>query len=199
MEKKSGTKDRRIEKTQKSIRDALVNLLAKKDVSQITIKELAEKANINRKTFYMHYTCIDDIFDKIENEIIEKLLLILEKYDFFQAQFDGYAFFTSLNNVIMEDYDFYEKLIRANSYNFLFIKVKKILKDTIIEKYHEKLEVSKEMLSLYAEFTASGLISMYIEWFSINSKLSLEDLAKAASNIAFNGIHSILAKQLPNS
>lgn len=199
MEKKSETKDRRIGKTQKSIRDALVNLLTEKDVSLITIKELAERANINRKTFYMHYTSIDDIFDKLENEIIEKLLLILEKYDFFQAQFDGYAFFTSLNNVITEDYDFYEKLVRVNSYNVLFTKVKKILKDTIIEKFREKLEINNEMLSLYAEFTASGLISMYVEWFSMNSKLSLEDLAKTANNIAFNGINSIFAKQMPAS
>lgn len=199
MEKKPETKDRRIGKTQKSIRDALVNLLAEKDVSQITIKELAERANINRKTFYMHYTNIDDIFDKIGNEIIEKLLLVLEKYDFFQAQFDGYAFFTSLNNVITEDYDFYKKLACTNSYNFLFTKVKKILKDTLIEKFHKKLEVNKEMSSLYAEFTASGLMSMYLEWFNMNTKLSLEDLARASSDIAFNGINSIFAKQMSES
>ena len=199
MERKLETKDRRIGKTQKSIRDALVDLLSEKDISQISIKELAERANINRKTFYMHYKSIDDIFDKIENEIIEKLLFILEKYDFFQSQFDGYAFFTSLNNVIAEDYEFYEKLVRANSYNFLFTKVKKILKNTLIEKFHKKLEINKEMLSLYTEFTASGLISMYIEWFSMNSKLSLEDLARTASNIAFNGINSIFTNQMPVS
>lgn len=199
MEKKSETKDRRIGKTQKSIRDALVNLLEEKDVSEITIKELAERANINRKTFYMHYTNIDDIFDKIENEIIEKLLLILEKYDFFQAQFDGYAFFTSLNNVINEDYDFYKKLVCTNSYIRLFTKVKKILKNTLIEKFHKKIEINKEMLNLYAEFTASGLMSMYVEWFRMNSKLSLEDLAKAAGNIAFDGINSIFAKQKADS
>lgn len=199
MEKKSGTKDRRIGKTQKSIRDALVNLLAEKDVSEITIKELAERANINRKTFYMHYTNIDDIFDKIENEIIEKLLLIFEKYEFFQAQFDGYTFFTTLNNVIAEDYEFYKKLVHTNSYNRFFIKVKKILKDTLIEKFHKKLEINKDMLNLYAEFTASGLMSMYVEWFNMNSILSLEDLARVGSNIAFNGINSIITKQISDS
>lgn len=199
MDKKSAIKDRRIGKTQKSIRDALINLLAEKDASQITVKELAERANINRKTFYMHYSSIDDIFDKIENEIVEKFVLVLEKYDFFNEQFDGYAFFTSLNNVITEDYDFYEKLIRANSYAFLFIKVKKILRDTLIEKFHKTLKISEEMSTLYAEFAASGLMSIYLEWFNMNSKLSLEDFAKVSSNIAFNGINSILTNQLPNS
>ena len=186
-------KDRRIGKTQKSIRDALMNLLEEKDVSQITIKELAECANINRKTFYMHYSSIDDILDKIENETIEKFLLILDKCDFFHDQFNEYAFFTSLNNVINEDFDFYKKLIRANSYNLLLIKVKKILKDILIERFYKKLNNDKEVLNLYAEFTASGIMSMYLEWFNIDSKLSLEDLAKAASNIAFKGINTIIS------
>jgi AcrR family transcriptional regulator len=186
-------KDRRIGKTLKSIRDALMNLLEEKDVSQITIKELAECANINRKTFYMHYSSIDDILDKIENETIEKFLLILDKCDFFHDQFNEYAFFTSLNDVINEDFDFYQKLIHANSYNFLLIKVKKILKDTLIERFYKKLNNDKEVLNLYAEFTASGIMSMYLEWFNIDSKLSLEDLAKAASNIAFKGINTIIS------
>jgi len=184
--------DRRIGKTQKSIRDALMNLLKEKDVSQITIKELAESANINRKTFYMHYSSIDDIFDKIENEIIEKFLLILDKCDFFHDQFNEYAFFTSLNDVINEDFDFYQKLIHANSYNFLLIKVKKILKDNLVERFYKTINTNKEVLNLYAEFTASGIMSMYIEWFNLDSNISLEDLAKAASNIAFKGINSII-------
>lgn len=184
--------DRRIGKTQKSIRDALMNILKEKNVSQITIKELAESANINRKTFYMHYSSIDDIFDKIENETIEKFLLILDKCDFFHNQFNESAFFTSLNDVINDDFDFYQKLIRANSYNFLLIKVKKILKDTIIERFYKELDNDKEVLNLYAEFTASGIMSMYLEWFNMSSNLSLEDLGKTASNIAFKGLNSII-------
>ena len=194
MERYSETKDRRVGKTQKSIRDALINLTAEKDVSQITIKELAERADINRKTFYMHYSSIDDILDKIGNEIIEKLVFVLDTHDFFNLHFDEYAFFRSLNDVINEDFDFYQKLVCANSNNFLLVKVKKILKDTIIEKYYEKFKINKEMLSLYAEYVASGIMSMYIEWFNMNSKLPLEDLAKVASNIAFNGINSLIVK-----
>lgn len=192
MEFHTEKKDRRIEKTQKSIRDAIINLIEEKDVSQITVKELAERANINRKTFYMHYSSIENVFDKIENEIIEKLLHILSKYDFFQEQFDGYTFFASLNDVINEDFNFYKKLIQANSYSFLLIKVKKILKDTLIERFNKKLNINKEVLTLYVEFAASGIMSMYIQWFYMDSNLSLEELAKAASNIAFNGINSII-------
>lgn len=42
--------DRRCLKTQKAIKNALVELMSEKDISQITVKELAQRADINRKT-----------------------------------------------------------------------------------------------------------------------------------------------------
>lgn len=192
MEKNSKKKDRRIGKTQKSIRDAIISLLEEKDVSQITVKELAERANINRKTFYMHYTSIKEVFDEIEDEFIEKFLVVLNKHNFTQVQLDHYAFFSSLSSLINEDFDFYKKLARVNSYDFLFVKIKQILKDRIVEELSKKLNDNNEMLNLYAEFGASGIMSMYNEWFNTDSNISLEDLAKAAGNLAFNGINSII-------
>ena len=40
--------DRRVQRTQKNIRSALISLLSEKDLSQITVKELAARADINR-------------------------------------------------------------------------------------------------------------------------------------------------------
>lgn len=189
----SGKEDRRIEKTEASIRNAFIDLITEKEISQITIKELAEKANINRKTFYTHYTCIDELIDKIGNEIVDKLLLVLEKYDFFDSKFDAYALFMSLNDVINENFDLYKQLLRYDSNNFFVTKVKKILKDSIIERYQYKFKLDKDTFSLYTEYVASGIISMYIEWFNRNSLLSLEDLARIAGNITLNGMKHLIA------
>ena len=46
--------DLRIVKTRTNIKNSLIDLLAEKNVSKITVTELAEKAMINRKTFYRH-------------------------------------------------------------------------------------------------------------------------------------------------
>ena len=48
--------DLRIVKTRTNIKNSLIDLLAEKNVSKITVTELAEKAMINRKTFYRHIT-----------------------------------------------------------------------------------------------------------------------------------------------
>ena len=47
--------DRRVVRTKQQIRRALIELLAEKGESSIAVRELAQRANINRGTFYIHY------------------------------------------------------------------------------------------------------------------------------------------------
>ena len=56
--------DRRIPKTQKAILEAFVELMAEKNFEQITINEIAERANVNRGTVYLHYTDKFDLLDQ---------------------------------------------------------------------------------------------------------------------------------------
>lgn len=182
--------DRRVQRTQKNIRSALISLLSEKDLSQITVKELAARADINRKTFYSYYSSIDDILDKIEDEIVEKLLDIIKNYDFRDSGFDAYALFCSLNQIINDDFELYKSLIFSNNYDFLLVKVKNTIKKTLLEKYAPRINAQNNLLSLYAEYVASGIISMYIEWFHSDNSVSLEELAKAASEITLFGFTS---------
>ncbi len=186
----SNPTDRRVQRTQKNIRNALISLLSEKELSQITVKELSDKADINRKTFYSYYSGIDDILDKIEDEIVEKLLAIIRDYDFRSSDFDAYALFCSLNHIINDDFELYRSLIFSNNYDFLLIKVKNTIKKTLLERYAPRINAQNNLLGLYAEYVASGIVSMYIEWFHSDNSVSLEELAKAASDITLFGFSS---------
>lgn len=65
--------DRRVKKTKKAIQDALMTLMDKKNISDITIIELTKEADVNRKTFYNHYSDIYQVMDEIENNLVEDL------------------------------------------------------------------------------------------------------------------------------
>ena len=55
--------------TARLMNESLLFLLEKKDIDYITVKEICEKAGVNRSTFYLHYDTIDDLF----KETIERL------------------------------------------------------------------------------------------------------------------------------
>ena len=77
--------DRRTRYTRKALQDSLIELMKEKPIAKITIKELCEKADINRTTFYAHYTDPYDLLRKIEEEVLlwwkEAISTILGKQD----------------------------------------------------------------------------------------------------------------------
>ena len=62
--------DRRVLKTKRAIRNALAQLLVEKELDEITVKDVADTADINRKTFYNYYTGIHQVIDEIESGIV---------------------------------------------------------------------------------------------------------------------------------
>lgn len=64
--------DRRILKTRESLKKAVIELMAIKNFDDITIQDIADQANVNRGTIYLHYQDKFDLLDKIiENQINE--------------------------------------------------------------------------------------------------------------------------------
>ena len=65
--------DVRVRYTKMFIKQSLTELLKTKPLKKITVKEICEKAEINRATFYKHYLDVYDLLDQIENQLIEEL------------------------------------------------------------------------------------------------------------------------------
>ncbi len=66
--------DLRIERTNRSIINAFIELRSKKPLEKITIKELSELAYINKATFYSHYCDIYDLSEKLETETLDHII-----------------------------------------------------------------------------------------------------------------------------
>ena len=71
---KERTENRKVQYTKKVIKDSLRELLEKKQLSKISVKEICELADINRRSFYYHYEDIYDLVHKIEEEAAKKII-----------------------------------------------------------------------------------------------------------------------------
>lgn len=63
--------------------DALILLLAKKDFEYITVKEICEKAGVNRSTFYLHYDTMNDLLDETARYVLKNFYLQMQESDDF--------------------------------------------------------------------------------------------------------------------
>lgn len=66
--------DLRYRKTERLIQQTFRELLKEKDYFQISIQELASRAEINRNTFYLHYPSMDALLHKMQTDVINRFL-----------------------------------------------------------------------------------------------------------------------------
>jgi AcrR family transcriptional regulator len=190
MNNNNNRSDRRCIKTRKAIKQAFIRLMAEKDINKITIKEIADKANINRKTFYFHYEDVNGVLDDIENDVLEQLCGIIENLDIQKAIYDPYPIFKELTNIINNDFNFYKYLLQSTSHSRLLEKIKRVLKKRIVEILGTEIS-NKEMLSYAIEFALSGILSVYQEWLNSARTYSLEEISAFAGSLTFNGLYTI--------
>ena len=72
--------DRRIRKTKAQLRAGLAKLMQEKSIKEITVKELVEEVDINRSTFYLHYTDIFNMLSTIEEELLEEIRQTIQNH-----------------------------------------------------------------------------------------------------------------------
>jgi AcrR family transcriptional regulator len=188
--------DKRCRKTRRAIKTSLIKLMCEKDITDITITEISDEADINRKTFYAHYRGVYDILDEIENDLIEKLFHILDNADILKSMYNPYPLFKELTSEINKEFEFYRLLVQSKNYNSLLNKIKGTFKERFLELSKNTIKIDRETLSFVIDFVASGITSAYQEWFNSERSISLEQLSKTLSMLIGNGMNSLLENKI---
>lgn len=186
--------DRRIIKTKESIKTAYKNLLLKKKNTKITITELAKTANIDRKTFYLHYNSIEDIMRDIIDENLSELESAFKNQDLSQGIFDTKLIINSMNNCLVKDLDFYKAVVHRNDFHLFNNELKEHLFPIIMRNWLENTNLPSDKVSIYCKFLISGITDIYIDWFLNNTAMSLDEIGEIISDIITSGINILSCK-----
>lgn len=73
------TSDRRVKYTISALEDALLELMADKPIERISVKELCEKADVNRSTFYAHYGSPQELFNSVIEAVVSEFSSIKDR------------------------------------------------------------------------------------------------------------------------
>ncbi len=168
--------DLRIKKTKRSIIDAFLELRAKKPLEKITVKELCERAEINKSTFYCHYTDIFDLQDQLETEVITPIINEL---------FASEDLFHEPRKLVTSWYDAFQakqsliKTLFSDMREMYFVeKVEKVIKNRAFEKYPMLQDNPK--LNVVFTYTIYGGFFAFLRNLQYDSKLILEEIIKLA-------------------
>lgn len=186
--------DRRVVRTRKAIREAFLNLLRSEDYDRVTITAVAREADIDRKTFYLHYDSVDDVLDEFIRERAEQMVASLREESLAQGGgVDVADLFARLSVALVQDYSITENMVRHVSPEKLLSKVEGPLTEAIVEC--DALGLASAMgpyLSFGVSFLCGGLLSAYRHWLAIDSDMPLENLAALTSAAILAGVEGFL-------
>lgn len=192
MENTAHKPDRRVARTKKAIKNAFAELMSEKEISEITVKDIAETADVNRKTFYNYYNSVYDIVNEIENELVLAFDSVLSNIDFKQEMQNPYGIFEKLTDIINQDFDFYSRLMKMNHNANLMQKLYVALKDRMKTSFLSQTEIEESQLNIVVNYMISGMLSVYQSWFNSDRTESIEELSKTVSIMTFSGINGFL-------
>ena len=175
--------DKRVIRTKKAIKAALFRIMEEKDISSISISELTQEANINRRTFYTHYRNITDILDEIEGDLVEALRKLIQSIDLRASRQSAYDLFMGLDKLITVEFDYYFHLMRVDMRGMLMSRLKNVIKgmtDMLLPKLCDK---HGENAAVISAFIVGGFFNMYLEWHNHHDGLNIEQAAELAGDM----------------
>ena len=177
--------DPRILRTRKLIMDSFVELSAKKEFKDITIKDITTEAMINRSTFYYHF---EDIYDLLEKALSEVLFVNLSYEDYENRELNQETlvhmfiaitnFQASLSNRCHRGYEDEIARIIRDQLEVIFYKM-------LVKRFPSD---DQEGLKLTATILGWGIYGASTEWRRSNEKISPEDFIKSAIPYLMSGI-----------
>lgn len=171
-------------RSRRLIRETYTALLREKDLSKITVTDIVNLTDINRATFYAHYPDVRGVTEEIENEIIAKMLNVLNEFEFTNFFRNPAPLLLHISRYLEEDAEFYRILIKANGAEIFMEKLKKCFTDYMLNNSDipEEIRHSK-MVSLRVCYFAGGIVNLYKQWFRGDLDCTLNDIALEVSKL----------------
>lgn len=181
--------DRRVRYTKMVLKDSLTDILAEKPIEKITVKEICEKADINRGTFYSHYSDQYDLYNCVVDEILEGVFGRLGDFMMLNDT-ELLSRATSVFEYLKENAETVTILIESGVSYSTEKRIRNVIKDIYLNKIDKNVDV--DLVNATYSFIAAGAIALIRHWLNSDMKKSPAEMAQFGLKLTSTGLSSLL-------
>lgn len=174
-------KDRRVQRTQQLLREALFSLIQEKGFENLSVQDIIDRANVGRATFYAHFDNKEDLllsgFDALRASLRRR------QRDAFSSQSSIDERVFAYSRDLLSHVHEYRHLFRAMSGKRSGAAVQTVLHRLTIDLVRDDLRAMTDGLDsaraindAVVEFIAGGLFGLMMWWLSGKARLTVEEL-----------------------
>jgi len=189
------SEDRRIIRSKKALREAVIELMEERGFEGFTVNDLCEQADLNRGTFYNHFRDKDDLLATFEKEVMDDLGILQDKMkdlnlsDIVIGQSRGLPlpFLVELFDYLRQEGDFLHAVLGPGGDVGFGPRLRDsvcthLIQSILHEKYRHDLTV---FVNYYVAFFASAYLGIIIRWLETGMQESSEEMARIAMKLLF--------------
>ena len=192
MEKQS--EDRRSRRSRRLLKEGLLQMMQEKRFSEITVRDITERMDLNRGTFYLHYPDTAALLQSVEEDMLAEAQALVDAH---MAESTAER---SLRPVLLPILDYVVEhrttigtLLDSNSASGFVDRLQKLIYrngSRLTEAWFR--DVSPEQLDYLMSFLTYGLIGLVKEWFGRGMDLPGEELVSMADRLVQGAAEGLL-------
>ena len=167
--------DARVRYTQRVLKEALLRLLRDKPVNKITVKEVCQLADLNRATFYAHYSDCFDLLDCIEKELVDAFGRLLTD----SSPFDVRGLIEAIYTMIEQQEEACRVLIFGGVSSSVLPRMIELARQSSLEVWKRQLKrATPEDLEMLYTHLSNGMLHVVTEGYGKYSRESIIGFAE---------------------
>lgn len=186
--------DRRVRRTQKLLKDSLIALLREKEFKNISVKDITDHADLNRGTFYLHYTDIYQLLNEIEDEILTDFEHILCSYEWSKDSTSLVGVFTPIVEYVDEHRNVCQILFENNVSSDFLTRFHELIQRTAYDMIKTIFPCDNPLYyDMFFEYAAYGVMGIIRRWIHTPHPVNnAAQLAKLIDRMVVGTGHELL-------
>lgn len=188
---KRGDENRSVRNTKKKLRNGLLQLMEQKSINEITVKELTELVDINRGTFYFHYSDVADLLHKIEDDFFFQFYQRLNND--VRSNDDAYPYLQAVFSFLKENHDLCKILFSENGDILFANRIRKLVEERAYHFWQQTvLNHDEKRMAIYNAFMINGCIGVIQNWLNNGMQESTEEISQLTATMILSSIQSCI-------
>jgi len=193
--------DRRVRRTRRMFREAILSLIMEKEFDSLTITEITERAGLRRATFYLHYETKEDLLMSALEDTFDELVeqsQNMNQGDYIAGKSRPDAYQVTFDHVA-ENAALYQRLLIGRGDALVTQRIRAYLARLVMDSLDNLIKPDLTMpKDVIAYFIAGSELSLIIWWLEADMPYSTDRMAQMAHQLVLQGVYGVLGDAVFN-
>ena len=173
--------DRRVKYTQRVLKEALIEILNEKPIDRVTVKEICDRADINRSTFYVHYGSPQELLESVAKEMYEKINEKKKDFD------DIKTYMAGICDIMYENRELMKLFVKTGNIESMF-GIAELWKNDFISMVEQKEKNRFEADAAFL-FITCGAFAVLNTWLLGYIPMTRDQVVDKIHSLTMNGLN----------